>query len=200
MKRTPAPPRKSHQQATRAQAHLRELRLEHALLEHVPPTLLGARLTQALPVYSLDPPLPEGGALLARAARRIAWLYFLEHESHKGALEIGFEGGRHGRPRFEEGGAINGLLEAVRKARRRRGAAVRDAQLRLLRIHVLHLHCLWWHGKTDTIVPLRATAPLLEAGVDYPPDRFLKAAAKAAEAVLALHAKFSEFGRGGPQG
>jgi len=185
---TLTPPKESHRRARRALEYFLELRQDHELLGQFPPELLDAKFLQSLPVYAL-PIGPRRLKSLARAAKRIAWLYFIQYNSQTAALEVSIEDGEHGNTRFHQGALMGTLLDLVRKVRRQRRADVRDAHMRLLRIYALHFSCVWLHGKSDTLVPLNALPPHLNAGVEYSPVEFLARVNDAAKSVLALQAK-----------
>ena len=185
---TLTPPKESHRRASRALEYFLELRQDHELLGQFPPELFTARFLQSLPAYAL----PIGRRRLkslTRAAKRIAWLYFLQYNSQTAALEVGIEDGRHRHARFHQGALMGTLLDLVGKVRRQRGADVRDARMRLLRVYALHFSCVWLHGESDTLVPVNALPGHLEAGVEYSPEEFLARVNDAAKSVLSLQAK-----------
>jgi hypothetical protein len=186
----PRPPKESHRRAKRALECFLELRQNHELLGEIPPEMFNTQFLQSLPVYGLSI-RRQGLKSLRREAKRIAWLYFLQYDSHTAALEISIVDGRHRNPRFQEGASISTLLDLVEKARRWRGTKVRDAKIRLLRIPALNLNCMWLHGESDTIIPVNELPPYLDARVKYSPEDFVGCVNDAAKNMLSLHAKYA---------
>lgn len=190
MARVHRPPRDSHHRALRSRAHFLVLRRDHALLKRLPAGLLSSRLLHALPVYSLNLPLRHP-ASIARSARRCAWIYFLQYRSTIAALEVTVETGRHRHTRLHQGESIDAVLHLLRKVKRSRRTNMKDAPVRLLRVSVLHLSCLWLGGSSDTVIPTTVPPNHLLAEGTYPGHVFLAHVAKAAHAVMSLHRKYT---------
>ena len=184
----PPPPKESNRRAGRALQHFLELRQDHDLLRQVPTELFEAKFIQSLPVFNLAisrRPIKN----LARQAKRMSWMYFVQYQSAIAALEVGMENGRHRHTRFLQGASMGQLLDSVRVLRRRRAAYVKQSHMRLLRIYALHFSCVWLHGEKDILVPLQELPGRLVTDTEYESAEFLDAVYQASKSVLDLEAK-----------